>query len=370
MQSWLEIDLAAIAANAGRLASLAAPARLCAVVKANAYGHGLAAVSRALAGTAIEGLAFGVFALSEAVSLRDEGIADPVIVLGPVDAADLSEAARRKLEVALLAAGDARLFARHGVRAHVKVETGTRRFGMSGDEAMRVLNDVASTGLNLAGIYTHLANAEDLDREFTLQQLARLRAVADAANAAGVAHPGPTAPRPLLHMAASAAAMMWPETRLDMVRCGIALYGAWPSPEVHRFMARSAPEMTLTPALRWFAPIAQVKPVGAGEPVGYGCSFTPQRDSSIAVLGVGYADGLPRSAGNGRFSVRIGDARAPVVGRICMNACMVDVTGLSPTPAPGDAVEIDIEDLAEAAGTINYEILARLGAHLPRKYSA
>lgn len=361
MQSWLEIDLAAIAANARYLASLAGPARLCAVVKANAYGHGLVPVSRALAGAAIRGLAFGVFSFSEAVALREEGIAEPIIVLGPVEGADLPEAARRKIEVALIAAEDARLFARHGVRAHVKVETGTRRFGMSGAAATRLLNDAAVTGLHVAGIYTHLANAEDLDREVTLEQLAMLRAVADTC---------PTAPRPLLHAAASAAAMLWPETRLDMVRCGIALYGAWPSPQVRTFIARSAPGVTLTPALRWLAPIAQVKPVGAGEPVGYGCSFTPQRDSSIAVLGVGYADGLPRAAGNGRFSVRIGDARAPVVGRICMNACMADVTDVSPTPAPGVAVEIDVEDLAAAAGTINYEILARLGAHLPRKYTA
>ena len=354
-RAWLEIDLGAIVANARAVAQRASPASLCAVVKANGYGHGLLPVARALADAGIAGLRLSVFSAGEAMALRGGGIMAPILVLGPVEEDELPAAVQATVEIALLDDRLCEAFARHRVATHVKVDTGLNRFGIARERAAAALRRCHELGINIAGIYSHLASSEDLDKEFTLEQVERLRKVSGA-------NPPP------LHIAASAAAMMWPETRLDMVRCGIALYGAWPSPEVYAFMAGEAPSFELAPALRWFAPIVQVRDVRVGETVGYGRAFTAQRDSRIAMLPLGYADGLPRAAGWGKMRARIAGALAPIVGRICMNVCMLDVTDLTQQPKAGDVVELGVEDAARAAGTINYEILAALPAHLERKY--
>jgi alanine racemase len=352
VRSWLQIDLGAIAANARALSQIAAPAALCAVVKSNAYGHGLVPASRALSRAGLPGLKLAVFDANEALTLRDAGIREPILVVGPVDNAEVGDAAGAALECAVLAEDDVARFSAHRLRVHVKVDTGNSRFGVRPSDAARVVDDCIDAGLHVAGMYSHLANAEDLDKAFTLEQLRRLQSIRFHGE--------------VRHIAASASAILWPETRLDMVRCGIALYGFWPSEHV-REAARETIE--LKPALRWFAPIVQVRNVSAGESVGYGCEFTAARDSIIGVLPLGYADGLPRAAG-GRLSVKIESSFAPVVGRICMNACMVDFTDVQSShgPARGDAVEIDIEAAASAARTINYEILARLPASLERRY--
>jgi len=367
--SWVEIDLATLVANARALAAKAAPAILCAVVKSNAYGHGLVPVAAALAGSDIAGLRLAVFAVGEAFALRAAGIELPILVVGPVADADLARAAQQRLELALLDERMMEPFARARVAAHLKVDTGTSRFGVPYDRAADVLARCAQLGVDVVGIYSHLASAEDIDTAFATQQVKRLSDVTVEFIRPSDGRTGSTAPAPLLHIAASAAAMMWPQSRLDMVRCGIAVYGAWPSAEVEAVMAGLDPSFTLRPALRWFAPIAQVREVPAGESVGYSRTFVAARDSHIAVLPVGYADGLPRAAGGGRMRVRIGDARAPIAGRVAMNACMIDVSDVRPRPQPGDRVEFEIEALAKAANTINYEILARLPAHLERRYT-
>jgi alanine racemase len=210
-------------------------------------------------------------------------------------------------------------------------------------------------GAEVVGIYSHLADAEELDASFAREQLARLLNVSVGG-------------RPVRHIAASAAALMWPEFRLEMVRCGIAMYGAWPSASVRDRMKEITPTFALAPALRFFAPVVHSMDVASGESVGYGCEFRTSRPSRIAVLPVGYADGLPRAAGQGVFKVRMGPARAPIVGRICMNACMIDITDCAPLPLRCDVAEFDIDELAAAAGTINYEILARLSPELERRY--
>ena len=351
MHSWLEIDLGSVVRNAQALADRVAPAALCAVVKSNAYGHGLVPVSRAISEAGISGLRFAVFATPEGLLLRDAGIAEPILVLGPLADDELRAAADARLECAVLSEEDVDRFV-VGTRVHVKVDSGVARFGVSADRAARTIEGCREAGLQVAGVYSHLANAEDLDEAFTLEQLARLRSGE---------HDGV-----MTHIAASAAAIMWPETRLDMVRCGIALYGRWPSPAVRS--AAASRGLTLLPALRWFAPVAQTRDVGVGEPVGYGCDFVPKRNSTIAVLPLGYADGLPRAAADGGLHVAIHGARFLIVGRICMNACMVDVTGAVPAVVRGDVAQIDVEEAADAAGTIDYEILARLPVTLERRY--
>jgi alanine racemase len=352
VRSWAEVDLAALEANARSLAALAAPATLCAVVKSNAYGHGLVPVARVLAAAKIPGLSLAVFGSEEAFALREAGVGGPLLVVGPVADVDLAEAARHQIEIAVLGEDDVRRFAPHRLAVHLKVDTGVSRFGVRPDSARRVIEACERSGLTVAGVYSHLANAEDLDLRFTTEQLDRLLRAIGAR----------TCKR---HIAASAAAILWPQTRLDMVRCGIALYGRWPSARVAQ-AARASLE--LKPALRWFAPVAAVREVAAGDSVGYGCEFSAERDSIIAVLPVGYADGLPRAASGGKVAVRFNVSTAPIVGRICMNACMVDVTVVAPRPVPGDVAEIDIEAVARAADTIDYEILARLSPSLERRY--
>lgn len=349
----LEIRLSVLVANARALAGRVAPSALCAVVKSNAYGHGLVPVGRALAEAGIGGLRLGVFTPSEALALREAGVDAPLIVLGPQDDADIGHLSRLGVELALTDDVDARRY-REGAAVHVKVDTGVGRFGVTTQDAAKTIARCESAGARIAGVYSHLANAEDLDERFTMSQLERLRAVPAPAGA-------------IRHIAASAAAIMWPATRLDMVRCGIALYGYWPSEAVRA--ADAARGLTLEHALRWFAPVVQVRDVPAGATVGYGCEFVADRASTIAVLPLGYADGLPRAAGNGALRVRFGDASAPVAGRVCMNACMIDVTDVRPQIVRGDIAEIDVDDVARAAGTIAYEVLARLPESLDRIYA-
>ena len=358
MRAWLEVDLASVVANARTLAARVAPAALCAVVKSNAYGHGLVPVSRALAGSAISGLRFAVFTFGEALALAEAGLRQPILVLGPVEESERASVRTKRdlFEFALLDQDDVGRFS-PGTKVHVKIDSGVGRFGVRPDAAPAIVAACGDAGLRVVGMYSHLANAEDLDERFTLLQVGRL--LSSTNEHAFV-----------VHIAASAAAIMYPQTRLDMVRCGIALYGRWPSQAVASSPASRGVE--LAPALRWRAPIVQLRDVAAGDPVGYGCDFVPQRASRIAVLPLGYADGLPRAAGNGRMRVGVGGSSAPIVGRICMNACMVDFTDLADSRQAigrGVIVDIDVDEAARAADTINYEILARLPEALERRYS-
>ena len=362
MRSWLEIDLAAIVSNARSLASLVAPATLCAVVKSNAYGHGLVPVCEALESSGIPGLSLAVFAGNEAMEARRPSANQPLplLVVGPVADEEIAPLVAAGVQFGALDTDDARRLGRHGATVHLKVDTGLSRFGVAPSQARESADSLVRAGATVAGVYSHLSSAEELDAERTKRQLALLEAASAAIAASGGMHPR-------RHIAASAAAMLWPEMRLDMVRCGIALYGHWPSQAVRK----AVPEpVALRQALRWIAPVAHVREIESGDTVGYGCEWTATRRSVIAVLPVGYADGLPRAAGGGRFAVRFAGGSAPIVGRICMNASMVDVTDLRPLPVRGDDAEIGIADVARAAGTIEYEILARLPAALERRYTS
>lgn len=370
MLAELRIDLGAIRRNAAALAELIAPARLVPVVKANAYGHGLVAVARALAPQSAR---IAVYELDEAVALRDAGIVVPIHVLGPIPAGALDVAHAANVEISLWddgtyaaqVASTARR-RRSRFRVHAKIDTGVTRLGMRLDDAPRILGRYAATPeLELAGVFSHLAAAEELDSTFTHEQLARFAAATAGCN--------PSIER---HIAASAAAMLWPETRLDAVRAGIAIYGLWPSPETAAAM-RERNGFRLEPALTWRTEVVALHHVPAHTPVGYGCAYHTKRPSQIAVLPIGYAEGLPRGAGD-RANVLVDGKRCRVVGRVCMNMTFVDVTD-APRAAAGAAVtligsdgdaSISADELAAAAGTINYEIVARLPTHVPRTFIA
>jgi alanine racemase len=367
----LTIDLDAVRTNAARLRALIRPANLGAVVKANGYGHGLRAVARALAGIA-DG--FCVYRVDEGLALRDEGVTEPILVLGPVESAELAPALAARLGVPLWDDGAFRRDVERTARAagarfpvHAKIDTGVTRLGLDANGAGAVLASyLADEALEVRGAYTHLAAAEELESDFTLAQLERFRAALEPVEATLRARGA------RLHAAASAAAILYPALRLDLVRAGIALYGIWPSAATR---SAAGDAIALEPALTWTTPLVVVREVEAGRAVGYGCTFHTERASRIGVVPIGYAEGLPRALSN-RGEALVGGRRVPFVGRVCMNMAFIDVTGV-PEARAGTTVtllgrdgneRIDPEQLADRAGTIGYEIVARLPADMPRRY--
>ncbi|MEN8005963.1 MAG: alanine racemase [Candidatus Krumholzibacteriota bacterium] len=371
--SWLtiEVDRAALTRNIAVFRRLAGPAtRLMAVVKADAYGHGLLVASQAfLAGGAD---LLGVHSLAEAACLRDEGITVPILVLGPVNRSEAAAAADLDVEITVASLSACRAAAAGGaaVKVHLKVETGVNRQGLVEaelDEAIGILRD--SDGLEVVGLSSHFADIEDTtDHGFAKAQMKRFDGFRDTLAAAGFDDL-------VQHMSCSAAALLWDRSHRAIARVGISAYGVWPSREtLVSVRQRGREEVTLEPALTWKVAVSQVRSVPAGETVGYGRSWKAMTDSRIAVLPVGYSDGLPRAL-SGRGYVLIHGRRAPLVGRICMNLCMADVTHIPDADAGDQAVllgrqgeeTITVEALADLLGTIPYEVLTLPGSTWTRQ---
>ena len=249
------------------------------------------------------------------------------------------------------------------LKIHVKADTGMSRLGwLCGGEdqsaaAEAIAQVCALPGLEAEGIYTHFANA-DGDEDYTMLQFTRFLDLLEALKERGITFA-------IRHCAASAAALKFPCTHLDMVRPGIALYGHYPDPSCEGLDGPG-----LRPVMTLKTRVASVKTVPAGTPVSYGCTHVLDRETKLAALTIGYADGLPRLCSD-KLEVLIGGQRAPIVGRICMDMCMADVTGLD--VAPGDEVEVfgenlPIEDVAALAGTIQYELLCAVSPRVHRAY--
>lgn len=342
-------------------------------VKANAYGHGLVPASRAFIAGGADWLC--VHALEEAEALRAAGITAPIYILGPVALDRLGDALDLDVRLVVYTAATVERLAALGrpARLHLKVETGNHRQGVMLPEALALAAQIqAAPGLVLEGVCSHFANVEDTtDHTYARAQIARFDAAVEALRAAGHAVP-------IRHIANSAATILWPQRTYEMARVGVAAYGLWPSPET-RVAAQlvGQGDFALRPALTWKTRVAQVREVPTGAAIGYGCTAITRRPTRLAILPVGYSDGYDRGLSN-LGQVLIGGHRAPVIGRVCMNIIMVDVTD-GPCPALEDEVvllgrqgdaEVTAEALAASAGTINYEIVARISAHLPRRLVA
>ncbi len=366
----ITVAAAALRTNVRRLRALAAPARYAAVVKGNAYGHGLVSTARALE-PVVDALC--VYRADEAVTLRGAGVAVPLLVLGPVEVRELDAVHATGAALTLWSEGAfrrelARVALRRGAPfpVHAKIDTGVTRLGLPAQRAARALGDyLAASELELLGVYTHLAAVEELESTYTLAQLERFEA-ALAPAASELARRGV-----LRHAAASAAAMLFPHLRLDMIRAGIATYGIWPSAKTR---LAAGGRIELEPALAWTTQLVVIREVDAGQAVGYGCSFVTARPSRIGVLPIGYAEGLPRALSNAGTAL-VGGRRVPFVGRICMNMSFIDVTDVG-SSTTGSRVTLigrdgaesqDANELAAAAGTIGYELVARLPADIPRR---
>ncbi len=367
-RTWTEIDLSNLEHNYRALrAMLPQGCRFLGVVKADAYGHGAVPVARRLEQLGAEYLA--VACLDEALELRQAGITTPILILGytPVERANSlldNGITQTVYDVDMARAlSDAAAAAGKTLKIHVKADTGMSRLGwLCGEEdqsaAVEAIAQVcALPGLEAEGIYTHFANA-DGDEDYTMLQFTRFLDLLEALKDKGITFA-------IRHCAASAAALKFPCTHLDMVRPGIALYGHYPDPSCEGLDGPG-----LRPVMTLKTRVASVKTVPAGTPVSYGCTHVLDRETRLAALTIGYADGLPRLCSD-KLEVLIGGQRAPVVGRICMDMCMADVTGLD--VAPGDEVEVfgehlPIEDVAALAGTIQYELLCAVSPRVHRAY--
>jgi len=362
--TWLEIDLAAIAANTQAVANIVGPdVRILATLKADAYGHGALRVARTVLQHGAWGLA--VATLGEALALRDAGIGAPILILGYTPPWQVRDAIRRDVRLAVFDADTAREIGaaayelQHPAIVHLKIDTGMARLGTHPEGALPLLRRLSElAGVTVEGIFTHLATADSADERFAREQLRRWQAVLLAAEAEGLRPP-------LAHAANSAALLRFPAAHYEMVRPGVAIYGLSPSPETPlpaRFHA----------ALSFKTEIAQLKDLPAGAPVSYGGAWIAERPSRIATVPVGYADGFRRSPGWRYVLVR--GRRAPVVGRVAMDYAMLDVTDI-PDARTGDEVvligaqgaeRISADDVAGWLGTINYEVVAGILPRVPR----
>jgi alanine racemase len=376
LNTWVEISAAAYAHNLRTFRRLIGPeVELAVVLKANAYGHGW----REIAELAIQHGAesFCVHSLEEALDLRQAGHGENILVMGPVPLSRLEEALCADLRLVTYDLQTVQTLAaistKTGLpcRLHLKLETGTYRQGVEGDDFEKLLPILRSApGLRLEGVYTHFANIEDTTRHaYAEAQEERFRHLLGRLAAAGFTDL-------LQHAACSAASLLFPRTHLGMVRLGIGQYGLWPSKETllsYQILHAAEVAAVLKPVLSWKTRICQLKTAPAGSLIGYGCTYEATRESRLAVLPVGYSDGYDRLLSN-RAHVLIGGRRAPLRGRVCMNLMMADVTDI-PAVAVGDEAvllgrqgeqEVAAGDLAEWASTIPYEVVARIRPSLRR----
>lgn len=365
-RAWIELDKKALLHNVKVLGSLLQPGcQLMPAVKANAYGHGAVLVAQELNRVGVT--AFCVATAQEGIQLRENGIVGEILVLGYTDPRQVPLLQRYHLTQTVLDYSYAEeLDSKNGkIKAQIAIDTGMHRLGVAWDAPEEIAQIMDCPGLEITGAFTHLCADTTMspqDKAFTLTQGQRFNAVLAELKSRGYIFPA-------THILASYGLLNYPELGGDYARIGIALYGVLSS--------RSDTErcaVDLRPVLSLKTRVARIQEVRQGEGAGYDLKFTAQRNSRIAVLSIGYADGLPRNLSCGAGNVLLHGSKAPIVGRICMDQTLVDVTDI-PGVAPGDVavligksgdLEITACDLAEQADTISNEILSRLGERLDR----
>ena len=367
-RAWADVSLDAVAANVAALIELVAPAEVCVVVKADGYGHGAVPVARAAVEAGASWLA--VAQVPEATALRSGGIAAPVLLLSEPRPDEVDQALGADVAITLYSPELIGLVGRAAVArrslpvpVHLKVDTGMRRVGAEPADVVSLARLVQShPDLSLDAVWTHCAVADEPDRRETAAQLERYETCLAALRDARIAVP-------LRHAANSAAAIAYPASRYDIVRCGIAVYGIPPAPSL-------AGALPLTPVVRLATEVSFVKPVAAGEGISYGHRFHTAHDTVIATLPIGYADGVFRRLGELGQEVLIGGRRYPMAGVVTMDQLMVDVGPGSEVRVGDEAVllgaqggeRISPDDWAANLDTIAYEVVCALGARVERRH--
>ena len=365
---WAEIDLDALQHNyQAILASLHGGAKLCAVVKANAYGHGAVAVAKEAVAAGAAYLA--VATLSEAAELRRAGFRTPLLVLGLIGRAEAAEAGALGVTQTGADLALAEAIAAEAVRQettaklHLAIDTGMGRIGCTPEDAGNLAEAIAAlTNIELEGAFSHFAMADIEDKTHAKTQLALFRSATEDIAAKGVK-------LRLRHIAESAAILQMPEAHLDMVRAGIIQYGLYPSEEVAAAVGKAA---QLRPVMALKARVLFLKDVPENTAIGYGCTWRAAQKSRIATLPCGYADGYIRAL-SGKAHVEIAGRPAPVVGRICMDQCMIDVTDIEGVEEGTEvtlfgSATLSVDAVADWLDTINYEIPCLIAPRVPRVY--
>lgn len=362
--AWAEIDLRALRHNYEEIKkNIRGGAKLCAVVKADAYGHGALAVARVAVEAGASYLA--VATLGEAIELREAGFTTPILLLGlvlPDEARDIVDydVTQVVCELPLAEAISREAVRQHKVaKVHLKVETGMGRIGIRPEEIGALAAAVKQLpNIEIEGMFSHFAMADSKDKTYTKGQLVKFEQALNAVKEAGVT-------LKIRHIAESAAILEIPEAHYDMVRAGVIQYGMWPSDEVTH-------PIDIRPVMKVFAKVVFMKTLHPGESIGYGRQFIAARESRIATLPIGYADGYIRAYGNGGY-VSFGGRKAPIAGRVCMDQVMVDVTDL-PDVKEGDTAvlfgdeTVTADTAAKWLNTINYEVTCLISPRVPRVY--
>lgn len=365
--AWVEVDFGAVAGNVRALKGLVGQdVALMAVVKADGYGHGLEETARAALGAGAARL--GVAIVEEALALRRAGILAPLQILSEPPPSAAATVVQHDLIPAVYTMAFAEALSSaaqelgKGVRCHLKVDTGMNRVGVPPEEGVGLFKSIRRLpGVNVEGTFTHFATADVPGDWGFSAQLERFQTFLRELRARGM-DPGIT------HAANSAATILHPASRFDMVRCGIAIYGLHPSPSTRGLVE-------LSPAMSVKARVAAVRRVGMGEGVSYGFTYHTSGPATLVVLPLGYGDGIHRVLSN-RMSVLLGGMRCPQVGRICMDQIVVEAAP-GTSPEIGDEAvlvgtqgpeRIPMEEVAELAGTITYEIACDMSLRLPRRF--
>ncbi len=367
-RSWIEVNLKHLKNNARVLKSLMpSGCELMAVVKANAYGHGAVQIARTMNEIGVR--AFAVATLGEGIELRNNGILGDILVLGYTDINQAGQLKHYQLTQAVidydyaLRLNDLQL----GLQVHLKIDTGMHRLGISSQDVEKISQTFDLGGIKVMGMFTHLSVADQQEEEaveYTRGQIKEFYHLVKKLKDVGFAIPK-------LHIQSSYGLMNYPELRCDYARIGIALYGSFSRPGDQARLS-----VLLKPVLSLKARIAMIREVAAGECVGYGRETPLMQNSRIAVLPIGYADGLPRNLSYGVGEVLLRGQRVHIVGRVCMDQLLIDITDI-PGVEQGDIVtligkdgqeELSASEIAEAAGSITNELLCRLGSRLARIY--
>ncbi|MGI6622887.1 MAG: alanine racemase [Acetivibrionales bacterium] len=369
-RTWAEINLDNIAHNVKEIQRLVGKrTEIMAVVKADAYGHGVLETVSTLIENGTSRLAVSM--LDEAIQLRKIGIDVPILVLSHTNPKRADELIKYQITQTIYSHDMAKILSdealRQGVKAkvHIKIDTGMTRVGFPpGYSAVKAVMEIQKLpGIIIEGIFSHFATADEKDSSYTMHQIELFESIISELNRIGILIP-------IRHISNSAAILQYPEFSMELVRPGIILYGIYPSEEVRKVDADFKPAMTLK------TNIAMIKWVEAGTAISYGRKFTTGRKSLIATIPVGYADGYSRLL-TGKGRVLVNGQFAPVVGSICMDQCMIDVTEIDGDVKTGDEVvllgkqgnrEITAQELAGYIGTIPYEIICIIGKRVPRVY--
>lgn len=368
-RTWAEIDLDAIARNLQNIRKITSPqAKIMCVVKADAYGHGFFEAAKTMHENGAD--AFGVATFEEAKLLRDKGFDEVILILGRVDEIFARDIIGYDISATVFDEEFARALSNAAVslhkkaRIHIKLDTGMSRIGFDcGMEDVNKIEKICNMpNIKAEGVFSHFACADEADRTMTDMQFFMFQKMIDALAARGIRFE-------YEHICNSAGIMEFPDYHLTMVRPGIILYGCYPSDSVHKERLELSPAMTVK------ARITRIDRKPAGTKISYGATFTTEKETKIATVSIGYADGYSRSLSNKAY-MTVSGVKVPVVGRICMDQCMIDVSSVNNITV-GDEVTVfgnggdnseTAASLANMAGTINYEILCAVGNRTPRIY--